>query len=107
MEINIVNKYTRKPNSNDVYIGRGSPLGNPHPITSINSRDRVCDSYAKHIKEPTPAMVNQMEDIIKIGRHFGSVNLVCFCVPLRCHGSSIKTAVEGMLMVEELSNAQG
>ena len=27
--ITVKNKYTSKPEKNDVYIGRGSPLGNP------------------------------------------------------------------------------
>jgi hypothetical protein len=94
VKVNVVNKYRRRPAVNDVYIGRGSPLGNPFPITLQEPRDVVCDKYEQHICTLTECMDTQINTIIKVGKQFGSVNLVCFCKPQRCHGETIKRVVE-------------
>jgi hypothetical protein len=60
-----------------VYIGRGSPWGNPFPIKSDWSRDRVCDAFEDHV----------LPDL-DVEPLRGKV-LVCFCAPLRCHGHAI------------------
>ena len=41
----VFNKY-HKPPSTAVYIGRGSPWGNPFVIGKDGDRDTVCDKYA-------------------------------------------------------------
>lgn len=99
MQINIVNKYTHTPQPNDVYVGRGSALGNPMPIAPKigNTRDKVCDAYAEHIKNITADMAKQLNHIVRIGDQYGEVNLVCFCAPQRCHAESIRQLIEDTL----------
>lgn len=60
-----------------IYIGRGSPWGNPFVIGKHGTREEVCDKFEKHT---LPLL-----DLRKlVGR-----DLVCFCKPARCHGDSI------------------
>lgn len=82
------NKHHNTAPKNAIYIGRGSPYGNPfiigepHPDTGQPmTRDDVCDLYEERI---LPNL-----DLAPLkGR-----DLVCFCKPKRCHGDSLlKTA---------------
>lgn len=62
-----------------VYIGRGSPWGNPFPIGPNASRDQVIEKFriyaeARLIREPEWLIPLRGKDI------------VCFCSPLKCHG---------------------
>ena len=87
--INVVNKYKE---ANHIYCGRGTPVGNPFPITPTNDRDTVCDLYAEWFKENvnTPsvqAFLKPIEESISKGK---DVNLGCFCSPQRCHCDTIK-----------------
>ena len=60
-----------------VYIGRGSPYGNPFKISAKATRDEVCDRFEREI---LPTL-----DVSRLrGKH-----LVCFCSPERCHGDAI------------------
>lgn len=98
MQINIVNKYKHQAEpAKDVYIGRGSALGNPWPITSSEDRDTVCDRYETYLRceyTHNRAMKEQLNTIHRIGLEQGEVNLVCFCADKRCHGESIKRLIE-------------
>lgn len=63
--------------TDDVYIGRGSPWGNPFKIGEHGSRDDVCERFEREV---LPTLdVSQLR----------GKNLVCFCAPLRCHGEAI------------------
>ena len=60
-----------------VYIGRGSPWGNPFKIGRDGDRDEVCRRFECEI---LPTL-----DVEPLrGR-----DLVCFCAPQRCHGDAI------------------
>lgn len=78
-----------------IYIGRGSPLGNPFVIqtSSQAERDRVCDAYetwfAAQVDGGNPSILNELRRLYRLARK-GTVILGCFCAPLRCHGSTIK-----------------
>ncbi|MEO9537250.1 MAG: DUF4326 domain-containing protein [Parasphingorhabdus sp.] len=64
-----------------VYIGRGSPWGNPFVIGKDGTRDEVCDKFER---ETLPTL-----DIEPLrGKH-----LVCYCKPARCHGDAILAAL--------------
>lgn len=71
------NKYHKTASKEAVYIGRGSPYGNPFIIDKNHSRDDVCDRFEMEIL-PTLYLKPL------IGK-----DLVCFCKPKRCHGDSI------------------
>lgn len=105
----VVNKYKHKPTENDVYIGRGSPLGNP--FTSIKTKQTkaevVCDSreesiskYREYINEKITKkdhnVCNELNKIYLISRS-KDVNLVCYCHPKSCHGNIIKEIIESKL----------
>ena len=65
-----------------VYIGRGSPWGNPFKIGEHGSRDAVCDRFEREV---LPTL--DLEPLR--GKH-----LVCWCKPARCHGDAILRALK-------------
>ena len=73
----VVNISKRRPGANTVYIGRGSPWGNPFVIGKHGDRDEVCDRFEREV---LPGL-----DVEPLrGKDLG-----CYCAPLRCHGDSI------------------
>ena len=99
--IQVVNKYKIKPSADDVYIGRGSLLGNPY--TSVKDKETLakytCDTREDSItlyKEYLLNKIRSRDRIVcgEIKRIYdlhkrGNVNLVCFCKPKSCHGDII------------------
>ena len=76
-EPKVLNKYHGNIPANAVYIGRGSPWGNPFVIGKDGTRDEVIALYKEHI---LPKL-----DVEPLrGQH-----LVCFCKPAACHGDAI------------------
>jgi len=91
--ITVVNKYKHVPTRDDVYIGRGSILGNPY--SSIKDRDTkatvICDTreesvskYRQHLKlaieDKIIPITDELNRIYKLAKA-GDVNLVCFLLP--------------------------
>ncbi len=74
----VYNKYHNPPKG-AIYIGRGSPWGNPFPITTTEDRDYVCDKY-EALVEADPLLKE------RIKRELKGKDLICFCKPKRCHG---------------------
>lgn len=74
----VLNKY-KNPSLDAVYIGRGSPWGNPFVIGRDGDRDAVCDKYEKMV-EANHAYKDRVIEVLR------GKNLMCFCAPLRCHG---------------------
>jgi len=70
------NKHKTHP-TNAVYIGRGSPYGNPFKIGRDGDRDEVCDRFEREILPTLDVSALRGKD------------LVCFCAPSRCHGDAI------------------
>ena len=60
-----------------VYIGRGSPWGNPFVIGVHGDRDEVIRRYECEV---LPSL--NLEPL-------RGKDLLCYCAPLRCHGDSI------------------
>lgn len=46
----VYNKYHNDAPADAVYIGRGSPFGNPFPITPDHDRDDVCDAFLSYLE---------------------------------------------------------
>ena len=77
MKPKVHNKYHKTAPADAVYIGRGSPWGNPFMIGPQGDRDTVCDRFEAEV---LPTL-----DVSSLrGKH-----LVCFCAPKRCHGDAI------------------
>ena len=60
-----------------VYIGRGSPYGNPFIIGVHGSRDEVIRRYECEVLPNLDIESLRGKD------------LLCYCAPKRCHGDSI------------------
>lgn len=99
--IHIGNKYrpeTQKGKS--IYCGRGSPWGNPYPITSTDTRDVVCDKFDKYFEDRLKnddEFKRQFKSLIEDIKQHKEVTLLCFCFPKRCHCLTIKRTVEAEL----------
>lgn len=72
--------------SGDVYIGRGSPWGNPFRISSTLTREQVIILYKDYLKE-NPILISLL--LAKNPKR-----LVCFCKPLACHGDVLKDEIQ-------------
>jgi len=75
------NKHHGSAPPDAVYIGRGSPWGNPFIIGVDGDRDDVCDRFEK-------VTLPHLDLAPLIGK-----DLVCYCAPKRCHGDSILEAI--------------
>lgn len=104
MAISIVNRHKHLETVNDVYIGRGSPLGNPYSHMSgtkadvvVATREEAIDMYETllrhHIKSKTKAVVQELNKIANRELDGKDTNLVCFCAPNKCHGEVIKKII--------------
>lgn len=86
-----------------VYIGRGSPFGNPWPIDESDpefTRDAVCDryeSYFEHKMKTDPKFKAAVHGLVSQATITGSVTLGCYCAPKRCHGETIKRYIESKI----------
>lgn len=91
METKVVNKF-KEPY--DVYIGRGSPFGNPYTHFQgatkadyiVSTREESIFNFKKYFLE---RVVN---DPVFRAQVLGlkGMRLGCFCKPLACHGDVIK-----------------
>jgi hypothetical protein len=96
--ITILNKHHgHQPGDRNIYIGRGSPLGNPFRISADSPRDSTIARYETYLKEriaaDDPTIINALNNIAERAQN-GDVGLICFCSPRPCHGDVIKRIVE-------------
>jgi hypothetical protein len=75
--VRVHNKHHKTAPEDAVYIGRGSPYGNPFIIGRHGSRDDVCDRFEADVLPTLDVSALRGKD------------LVCFCAPARCHGDAI------------------
>ena len=106
--INIYNMHdtTRVSSIYDVRIDRKTIFGNPFPMKKESERDVVCDLYDdyfnqriqhdKKFKEALDLLV-----LFYIINH--NVNLLCWCVPKRCHGLTLKRYIEQELKAKNIA----
>lgn len=71
----------------DLYIGRGSPWGNPFRIGRDGDRATALRRHERWLR-------GQHHLLRRIGDLRGR-NLVCFCVPLGCHGHLLLRLANG------------
>lgn len=98
VQIKVVNKHHGHQADGDrkVYIGRGSPLGNPWPISPGFPRRAVIELYRgwlqTMIEIKNPKVIEALDEIA-LRASTGGVDLVCFCAPSPCHGDVIKEII--------------
>lgn len=76
-ELRILNKHCDEPTDRTVYVGRGSPWGNPFKIGRDGLREEV---IAKFEKEILPSL-----NVVPLR----GADLMCWCWPLPCHAVSL------------------
>ena len=75
-----------------LYIGRGTPLGNPHSLAEIPDVDANLAAYRRHLWRLIQARDPKVLEWL--GRITQDTALVCSCAPRRCHGDVIVAAWE-------------
>jgi len=78
----VYNKYHKDAPAGAVYIGRGSPYGNPFIMGKNISRDEICDKFEA-------MLLSNKELLRKVKTELKGKDLVCFCAPRRCHGDTL------------------
>lgn len=74
------NKYDPKTPGGGVYVGRGSPWGNPFRISFAQTREQVIERFRCEV---LPSL-----DVTPLrGKH-----LICFCAPKPCHADLLLEA---------------
>lgn len=97
--IEVVSKHWHKSTPDDIYIGRGSALGNPYTSKDVSktkaqyqcaSVEESIEKFREHlmgkINDGDPDVINAINEICSRD----NANLVCFCKPRACHGDVIK-----------------
>lgn len=77
----VLNKATDVLTDDSIYIGRPSRFGNPFIIGKDGNRAEVLAKYENFIRND-----KQLLEDIKV---LTGKDLVCWCVPQRCHGDVI------------------
>ncbi len=80
----------RRREAFDVYIGRGSPLGNPYRIGPDGERDEVIRKYAYDF----PLRFRTEPDFREAVLSCEGKRLGCYCKPEACHGDVIARFLE-------------
>lgn len=79
-EPRVWNKRSGNIPADAVYVGRGTPWGNPFVMNQESHRDAVCDAFEKLV---LPQLnVEQLR----------GKDLVCWCAPKRCHADALLKA---------------
>lgn len=107
-----VEDHTSHPNN--VYIGRGSVLGNPYTHDgkksslaklSFKTREEAINAYKSYFQV---MYENDLEFRLTIDQIYNKykngedIYLQCFCKPLECHGDFIKEFLEKKLIKEKM-----
>jgi len=109
-KIIVVNKAVHAPTDVDIYVGRGSTLGNPYTskdlskskaIHQVSNKEEAIRSYREYLSVNISTGNNVICD--ELNRIYmmalkGNVNLVCYCKPKNCHGDIIKDIVTAKLI---------
>ncbi len=70
-----------------VYVGRGTPLGNPYRITKKRSREEAINKYRGWLRERIHAKDKRV--LAALERLNRDSKLVCWCAPEPCHADVI------------------
>lgn len=82
-----------------IYIGRGSPLGNPFRMKNNSpiERERVLKLYKDWLDEKLfegdRIVINELTNIAELSKK-EDVILGCYCHPKKCHGDYIKQVIK-------------
>lgn len=107
INIKVLNKY-KDPVKRAEYVGRGSPLGNPYPITSELPRKEAIAKYEdwlySKIENGDSKVLKELIRLADIHKQNGKLEIYCFCKPHPCHGDIIAENVKYLLENENIYN---
>jgi len=115
-KIIVVNKNVHAPTSTDIYVGRGSVLGNPYTskdltaskaIYQVSNKEEAIRSYREYLSVNIATGNNEICDELNeiyLMALKGDVNLVCYCKPKDCHGDIIKDIVTAKIINYYMNN---
>lgn len=105
--ITVVNKTKHLSTPHDVFVGRGSPLGNvydfkgsSHPQVKhvVSTRLEAVQENDKHLQKSIldgdPEICDAINELIIKHKKGEPINLVCYCAPNFCHADNIQRYVE-------------
>lgn len=64
-------------------VDRTTPYGNPFVLGKNGNRDDVCDLFDQWVYDPEQAELREQAK-----RELRGCNLLCWCVPERCHATT-------------------
>lgn len=85
----LVNQHTHKPPPGSVWIGRGTPWGNPFVLGRDGERGEILYRYRKWLEEKPPRYFDDVR------RRLAGKVLVCVCAPKACHGEFLLAIIDG------------
>jgi hypothetical protein len=89
-----------------VYVGRPTPLGNPFRLEREDQRDEVVRRYATwleaELRQGNREVARALEELYRRLKGQGTLTLICFCAPRRCHAEVIAEHLKKRAEVEGL-----
>lgn len=80
-----------------VYVGRGSPLGNPFVMHNESMRDEVCNKFetlfTKEKRVDGSPIRKELKVLLQRMLNGEKLNLQCFCKPRRCHADTLAASL--------------
>lgn len=87
----VVNKYKVNMSDSDiVYIGRGSPFGNPFKMYNEDARPKVIELYRHWLWEALKEGKITKQMLLELD----GKRLACYCAPKACHGDVLVKAID-------------
>ena len=86
----------RRKTPEGVYVGRGTPLGNPFHIGKDGTREEVIRKYAAWLKQQPDdsEAMRMLRDLARWYKRDKLLYLACWCAPKPCHADVISSAVQ-------------
>jgi hypothetical protein len=75
-----------------IYIGRGSPWGNPFVIGKHGNREEVCEKFRRHFIDRIVygRGYEGRQILVDTVKSLRGQNLKCYCYPKQCHGMFLR-----------------
>jgi hypothetical protein len=89
-----------------VYVGRPTPLGNPFRLENEEQREEVVARYATwletELRRGNQEVARGLGELYRKLKRQGTLTLLCFCAPKRCHAEVIAERLKLMAEAEGL-----
>ena len=85
--------------STGVYVGRPTVLGNPYRVQVWN-RAQAVEQYRAWLRRQWQAGGQVQAALLELARAYkaqGTLTLICWCAPRRCHAEVVREAVLGIV----------